>query len=136
MNEVIYGYYQQLYYDFVAPIIAKQMDNIPYELVVMVSKDKNKFLSSEIPKSFDDEKCGLSKNEFSFEIFIPQSYDSENISDICQKIKNSLGEENYNQAYIDVLSDDQFDDLAASDDKYWKCVVNNYFDSKNYYKVE
>ena len=135
------SYYEKLYQDFAAPVVEKEMGDIPFELVV-VSVSPNEFYDdygvvpqAEIPDSFDDENSVFSKSDFFFKIFIPRSYDNGNISEICANINKRLTKENYFSGDIILLDDNEFDILSSASDKFWEYKINNNYLGKKAYSV-
>ena len=136
-DTVIFDYYEILYEDYAIPIITKEMGDIPFILIA----DPNPSLymappECEIPKRIDDDNNYIKKSQFSFDIYIPRSYDTGQIPDLCKKIFDSSIKGDYRQAYIVILNDDDYASLAASKDKHKDIYENNYFLQNKKYKVE
>ncbi len=143
-DTVICDYYNIIYAEYVTPIIAKEMGDIPF--VVIVDSESNLDTlnytaefgakpDSAIPKNLDDEGNAFQKDDFVFDIYISESSDKGQMRKICKKIHDSLTEENYYRAYIVVLSDEEFKGLYSSKDKYFE-ERTHYYNGKELYKVE
>jgi hypothetical protein len=141
-DTVMFDYYNSLYEKYVIPIIEKEMEGIPY--VVLVDSKMNLSIKairdgveaeSNIPNDLEDENSIFEKRDFVFNIYISETYDKGQLTEICSNINNSLTKDNYYEAYIVLLSDEEFTKLAKSKDKYQENQVNEYFLGKKKYKV-
>ena len=140
-DTVMISYYEKLYHDFATPIVEKEMENIPFELVV-VSVSPNEFYDdygvvpeAKIPSSFEDENSIFSQDDFFIKIFIPNSYNNYNITEICTNIKKRLTKENYFSGDIVLIENKEFDLLSSASDKYWEYKVNNYYLGRKKYEM-
>ncbi len=142
-DTVMFDYYNSLYEKYVIPIIEKEMEGIPY--VVLVDSKMNLSIKAirdgveaeaNIPNDLEDENSIFEKRDFVFNIYISETYDKGQLPEICSNINNSLTKDNYYEAYIVLLSDEEFAKLAKSKDKYQENQVNEYFLGKEKYKVE
>ena len=136
-DTVIFDYYDALYEDYATPIISKEMEDIPFVIVVIPEYSRHGVSTEyDIPTELDDEKGYFEKNDFCFDIFIPKSFDTGQLPNLCKKIGDSPIKGNYQMINIVPLNDDSFASLAVSKDKVHECVKNNYFHQNKMYRVE
>ena len=138
-DNVIFDYYNSLYEEYITPIIKKEMNDIPF--VIIVESEQAISISrygassdAEIPKNLNDNTF-LPKKYCEFEIFISKQYDIGQIPTICSNINNSLKKDDYRIAHIVILEEEEFSDLNSAKDKYWRCKTKQFYIGNKYYEV-
>ena len=133
-DTVMFDYYKPLYEEYVTPIIKNEMNDIPFIITAYFGIDLKFGVEAEnnIPVSPDDEQIAKLRGCFEIYIYIPKSYDNDQIPEICKNIKENLTDENYLRGAIATLSEEDFSLLSNSEDKYRAKELNSFSRIKSY----
>ena len=136
-DTVMFDYYNPLYEEYVTPIIKNEMNDIPFIITANFGTSLKFGVEAEkkIPVSPDDEEIVRFRGCFEFDIFIPASFDNDQIPEICKNIKERLTEDNYLRGFIILLSEEDYAVLSTAVDKY-RAKETHSFSAIKSYRVE